>query len=260
MSLLGAFPLSRLPGEPEVMGVKEAVMSFRMISSRIGFPAVSLVLAATLVFGQTETRSGARAMYYSSPVEQTLAVEQPQPAEQSSSRRPSTRSEQPPAVISGGLRANRSRGGIPVSAIQMDPTDSEISSNPGSSGNDAQMQTTTVSYPAPLGLRYSILRRGGGGYVEVDPASIFRSEDTVRLGVDVNTAGSLYIFKRGPGGSWNLLFPSAKIADGDNHVQKGTQYEIPPGYALTFDEQGGTERLFVVFSRWPVLDLDNVIY
>jgi hypothetical protein len=35
---------------------------------------------------------------------------------------------------------------------------------------------------------------------------------------------------------------------------------MPPKSRLVFDEQAGTEKLFVVFSRAPEPDLENVIY
>jgi hypothetical protein len=104
------------------------------------------------------------------------------------------------------------------------------------------------------------LKREGSESIEVDPETVFHSGDKMRLRVDVNAPGYLYIINRGSSGNWNPLFPSPKIANGDNRVQAGIQYEIPPGYVFTFDEQAGTEKLFVVFSRKPVSDLDDLIY
>jgi hypothetical protein len=95
---------------------------------------------------------------------------------------------------------------------------------------------------------------------EVKPDAVFHSGDRIRLRVDVNTTGYLYIINRGTSGNWNPLFPSAQVAKGDNRVQKGIQYEIPAGYVFTFDEQPGTEKLFIVFSRRPVSDLEELIY
>jgi hypothetical protein len=112
----------------------------------------------------------------------------------------------------------------------------------------------------PLGVRYSILRREGAESVEVGSDEVFRSGDRIRLRVEVNGSGYLYIIHRGSSGVWRPLFPSAEVAGGDNRVEKGKPYEIPPGYVFTFDEQPGEEKLFIVLSRQPESDLEGLIY
>ena len=84
--------------------------------------------------------------------------------------------------------------------------------------------------------------------------------DRIRLHVDANTSGYLYVVMQGSSGTWKLLFPSPEIKDGDNRVQKRVRYEIPSGYTFTFDEQAGAEKLFIVLSRQPEPDLESLIY
>lgn len=112
----------------------------------------------------------------------------------------------------------------------------------------------------PLGLRYSLLKRTASGVEEVDTATEFRAGDRIRLSVEVNDPGYLYIVNRGSSGAWTVLFPSAEIAGGDNHVLPGRRYEIPSGYTFTFDETPGEEKLFVVVARRPEADLEKLIY
>jgi Domain of unknown function (DUF4384) len=221
-------------------------MNLRSISSLFGFLAVSLVLTAGSAIGQVEKKLSAREIFYSPPVPQS-----------------------PPGAPSATgktavVHANRTQEKKPITTTEIVSGSSPSSSGAVPQGNNAETQTIPVSYSSedavPLGLRYSLLKREGSESVEVDPGSIFRSGDKIRLRIDVNTAGYLYIINRGSSGNWNPLFPSAKIANGDNRVQKGTQYEIPSGYVFTFDEQPGTERLFIVFSRQPVSDLEELIY
>jgi len=133
-----------------------------------------------------------------------------------------------------------------------------------SPGATSRSEVIPVSYSpgaaSPLGLRYSILKREGAESTEVDPDTVFRSGDRIRLRVEANGGGYLYIIHRGSSGVWKPLFPSSEIAGGDNRVQKGKPYEIPPGYVFTFDEQPGDERLFIVLSRQPEADLEGLIY
>ncbi len=115
----------------------------------------------------------------------------------------------------------------------------------------------------PLGLRYAVLKRDEGGqYNEVDPDTSFRSGDRIRLKVDANTSGYLYVVMRGSSGTWKLMFPSAEVAGGSNHVSKGESRQIPSGERgqFFFDEQAGNEKLFIVLTRQPEADLDKLIY
>ena len=123
--------------------------------------------------------------------------------------------------------------------------------------------THTLTASVPLGLRYAVLKRDAGGqYNEVDPDTSFRSGDRIRLKVDANTSGYLYVVMRGSSGTWKLLFPSAEVAGGSNHVSKGESRQIPSGERgqFVFDEQAGNEKLFIVLTRQPEPDLDKLIY
>jgi hypothetical protein len=115
----------------------------------------------------------------------------------------------------------------------------------------------------PLGLRYSVLKRDGAGkFVEVDPDATFRSGDRIRINVDTNTPGYLYVVMQGSSGNWRLLFPSTDVEGGNNRIEKGAMQQIPSGDRgqFLFDEQSGTEKLFLVLSRKPEPDLDKLIY
>lgn len=123
--------------------------------------------------------------------------------------------------------------------------------------------THTLSASIPLGLRYAVLKRDASGqYNEIDPDTNFRSGDRIRLKVDANTSGYLYVVMQGSSGTWKLLFPSAEVAGGSNHVSKGESRQIPSGERgqFVFDEQAGNEKLFIVLTRQPEPDLDKLIY
>jgi hypothetical protein len=127
---------------------------------------------------------------------------------------------------------------------------------------DPPVPKTTVAYKphSALGLRYTILKRSGDSQTETDAETVFRAGDRIRLAVEANDDGYLYVVTRGSSGTWKLLFPSSEIKDGDNRIQRHTRYEIPSGYTFTFDEQAGEEKLFIVLSRQPEPDLEGLIY
>lgn len=112
----------------------------------------------------------------------------------------------------------------------------------------------------PLGLKYSILKRDGTGeYSEVAPASTFTSDEQIRVRVESNDSGYLFVVMQGSSGKWQVLFPSA-AAGSNNKIEAGKPYDVPATKVFTFDERSGTEKLFVVLSRQPEQDLEGLTY
>jgi hypothetical protein len=131
-----------------------------------------------------------------------------------------------------------------------------------SSTPDGQASVTNASLGAeriPLAIRYSVIKvMPDGEEFEVSPALVFRSGDRVRLRLEANQQGYLYIVARGSSGIWKPLFPAPEL--GDNLIEARRSYALPsPGHTWTMDAQPGEETLFVVFSRQPVADLDTMI-
>jgi hypothetical protein len=154
----------------------------------------------------------------------------------------------------------------PAAPAQPAAAEDAATAPPKASPPPARTDITPVAYSPstekPLGLRYSLLRNAGGDeYREVDPDTVFRSGDRIRVAAQSNDEGYLYIVMKGTSGSWKVLFPSAEIADGSNKVVSGQQYLIPPPPGrFAFDEHAGEERLFIVLSRHPEPSLEQLIY
>src|SRR3982750_1420054 len=129
-------------------------------------------------------------------------------------------------------------------------------------GTPAQNATTLAEQVVgpPLALKYRLLKRNSEGrYDEVDTDSEFRSGDMIRVSVESNDAGYLYIVQQGSSKTWNLLFPNEKVTT--NRVERNREYDIPgSGNRFTFDEQPGNERMFLVLSPRPEADLEKLIY
>ncbi len=109
-----------------------------------------------------------------------------------------------------------------------------------------------------LGLRYTILKAlPGGGQVEVLPDTVFKAHDAIRLSIEANKPGYLYIILQGSSGTWTPLYREV----GPQHqIQPGKEYIIPPPPAsFEFDEHAGQERLFVLLSEKPMQDLESLI-
>ena len=112
-----------------------------------------------------------------------------------------------------------------------------------------------------LGLRYSILQKTPQGLVEVKPDRAFHAGDSIRVSVMGNQKGYLYIIARGSSGLWTPLFPHPESSQRNNEIVAGRRYQVPDGAGefYTFDERAGEEHLFLLLSKAPVQDLDEVI-
>ena len=136
---------------------------------------------------------------------------------------------------------------------------------PATSGGVSVVKTAYETAPAPasgtpLGLRYTILKNSGDEMIDVPTDTVFHVHDKIQLSVQTNGPGYLYVIQKGTSGNWSFLFPSPEIADGDNHVDGWNSNTLPPHQRWAFDEQTGTELVFVVFSRQPEPSLENMIY
>jgi len=146
-----------------------------------------------------------------------------------------------------------------VSTVQPVATAQPMASEPPT--GERSMPIVRVNYSnLPLGLRYTLQKKTSEGPVDVSADTEFHSGDRIRLNVEVNDSGYLYIISKGTSGAWTPLFPSPELENGDNRVQKGQIYSVPPGHVFTFSGKPGVERLFVIFSRQPVDEIDSLIY
>jgi hypothetical protein len=115
--------------------------------------------------------------------------------------------------------------------------------------------------PATLGLRYAILLKRGpiGQWAEVNPDSVFHSGDRIRISVTSNAAGYLHVIHRGSSGTWMRLYPATGDGLDVPQIEAGKSVTIPAKGSFVFNNQTGTEALFLVFSREPISRLPEVI-
>lgn len=114
-----------------------------------------------------------------------------------------------------------------------------------------------------IGLGYSVFMRDNlGRSVRVDPTRTFRAGDRVRLNLESNIDGYLYVFYRENDGSPTMLFPDARLNGGINYITAHVPYEVPSSKELvesnrwfTFDAKPATENLYIIVSREPLVDM-----
>ncbi len=81
----------------------------------------------------------------------------------------------------------------------------------------------------------------------------------IRLIISSAQEGWLYLVNEGPEGGLNLLFPTPATNAGSARLAANREIQAPPGDAwLMFDEQQGEEKLWIVWSREAVAELEAV--
>lgn len=145
------------------------------------------------------------------------------------------------------------RAAAPAAGETARTTEAEVPRSPATA---KQLFASTSGTPA-AGLRYRLIQqRADGSEVDVDTATTFHSGDKVKLSFESNIAGYLYVASQGSSGNWTVLFPSPQINGGRNSIAPLAEYEVPSeGGWWRFDENVGTEHLFVFLSREPLSQL-----
>ena len=115
---------------------------------------------------------------------------------------------------------------------------------------------TRKAQPA-LGLGYTIfMREPSGRAIRVEPTREFRTGDRIRIALEPNTDGYLYIFNSENGAAPKMIFPDARLDGGNNWIEAHVPVEVPSSEEaeerlrwFEFYGDPGTERIFIVLTR-----------
>jgi hypothetical protein len=93
----------------------------------------------------------------------------------------------------------------------------------------------------------------------VDPAREFHQGDSIRISMEANTDGYLYVFHTENDNAPTLIFPDSRLNDGDNTIEAHVPYQVPSPFEasenlrwFTFDANPAVERLYIVITREPL--------
>jgi serine/threonine protein kinase len=91
----------------------------------------------------------------------------------------------------------------------------------------------------------------------------FEKDYRIRLNVSSSQSGRLYLLNEGPVGddqlpTFNVLFPSETANNGSAVLIENQQIQIPEQSWFQFDEQQGTERIWLVWAEKAVPELEAV--
>ena len=174
-----------------------------------------------------------------------------------------SRKEKKPASSGAVAKPSRRRPKSTATATTTGTTKppEKSTSTPATSGPATTASTPSKPVNTPrIGLGLTLFMRDSTGLaVRTDPDHVFRSGDRVRVLLETNADGYLYIFNTTNDGPAVMIYPDAQLDEGGNYIQAHVPFEIPSSQAaeeklrwFAFDDAGGTERVFFVFTREPL--------
>ena len=91
----------------------------------------------------------------------------------------------------------------------------------------------------------------------------FEKDYRIRLSINSPQSGRLYLLNEGPAGAdqtptFNVLFPSETANNGSALLAENQQIQIPQQSWFQFDEQQGTEKIWLVWAEKDVPELEAI--
>jgi len=127
--------------------------------------------------------------------------------------------------------------------------------------NYSNQNNATVSGPAQaIGLGYTLyMRDSNGRSVRVEPGREFHNGDRVRISLEPNVDGFLYVFHTEGNGPAEMIYPDPRLDEGENWIEAHVPMEVPSSEEtderlrwFMFYGDPGVEHLYVVVTRKPL--------
>ncbi len=132
--------------------------------------------------------------------------------------------------------------------------------------------TPAISTPARIAERtlsyWITVQKYRDGRAYQDPFRLrddinFEKDYRIRLHITSAQSGRLYLINEGPAGpdqtpTFNVMFPSETANNGSALLNENQQIQIPQQSWFQFDEQQGTEKIWVVWAEKDVPELEAV--
>ncbi|HYW73699.1 MAG TPA: DUF4384 domain-containing protein [Pyrinomonadaceae bacterium] len=135
--------------------------------------------------------------------------------------------------------------------------------NVGNANSGAANKNSNSAPAQAIALGYTMFMRDvNGRAVRIDPTREFHNGDRIRISLEPNIDGYLYVFHIEGDGQPEMIFPDARLEGGENWVEAHVPLDVPSN--LETDERlkwfqfygnPATEHLFVVLTREPLADV-----
>src|SRR3989454_382127 len=164
-----------------------------------------------------------------------------------------TRRRRPPRRTSSNASSNTSTNANPSNTYAANANTTSASSKNNFAANAAQA----------IGLGYTLFMRDSSGRnVRVEPGHEFHNGDRVRIALEPNVDGYLYVFHTEGDGQPEMIYPDPRLDGGENWIEAHVPMEVPSAEEsnenlrwFVFDNNPATERLYIVVTREPLTSI-----
>lgn len=142
------------------------------------------------------------------------------------------------------------------------PTTSKNANSTAANANRTGNRNSSVTHKLSeaIGLGYTLFMRAPNGrIVRAEPSREFHNGDSVRIALEPNVDGYLYVFHTEGNGEPEMIYPDWRLDGGENWIEAHVPVEVPSSEEtderlrwFTFYGNAGIERLYVVVSREPL--------
>ena len=110
------------------------------------------------------------------------------------------------------------------------------------------------------GMKVTILLAGANGSLTaVDPKREFSPGEEIKVALESNMRGYVYLVSFGSSGKNSVVFPDVRA--GEPHlIHPFRQYIIPSSYPIGFNQHTGTENFRIFISRRPIAFLEAAVH
>src|SRR2546430_5530530 len=127
----------------------------------------------------------------------------------------------------------------------------------------ANKNSTKTPPMQPIALGYTMFMRDiNGRAVRIEPTREFHNGDRIRISLEPNIDGYLYVFHTEGDGAPEMIFPDSRLEGGDNWIAAHVPIDVPSTVEtderlrwLQFYGNPATEHLCVVVTREPLSEV-----
>lgn len=183
------------------------------------------------------------------------------------SSRPKTTNANAPRRRRPPRRANTTGSSTSENSNIANANNKFANANTASASRNANTSSTknanTASPAEAIGLGYTLyLRDVNGRAVRVEPTREFHNGDRIRISLEPNIDGYLYVFHTEGDGAPEMIFPDSRLEGGDNWIAAHVPIDVPSTVEtderlrwFQFYGNPATEHLFVVVTREPLSEV-----
>jgi hypothetical protein len=148
-------------------------------------------------------------------------------------------------------KAGKAGGGQGDSAAAAKPKAKQGAGGDAAAGEgDAATLKASVA-GRPIALGYTLYKMEGARLVPT-AAREFTSSDRIRIFLETNTDGYVYVFNTTDEAEPTMIYPHVTVGRGANGIEAHRRDFIPTTTSFEFDAKPGVERVYVVVTRAPL--------